>query len=294
MQLKTTMCDWSYLSLLNAAQYCSGYNGCSITLEDGSFGLAVSPTVVFNTEGISDNKPFTLLSNIFGATDIRNLTIANGEIVEAYTDSYGVDPWTLGGFRVLGKIQSHDKEVMVTDHGYHGSDTAPSLAACTPQAGSTVNLLAYFLLPYSRSLGQIWKNALITPSWPLAALPLVIANDRVKNRYNFYENFVLTFLICDCLFWLGHGSGCFTALLFFLLVPLILSFFILVAAFESYSVDTIGHFVILFNLTVPFLAIQGYDSWKDLPFACLALALLSFSFSSFYYTPIALLIRLCV
>lgn len=203
------MCRWSFLSLCNAVQYCSGYNGCGLDLQDGLIGLAVSPTVIFDTEHISDNQPFTLLSNVFGATDIRNLTIANGEIVEAYTERYAVDPWTLSGFRVLGKIRPLDRQVMVTKHGHHGSDTAPSLAACTEQAEATASLLAYFLLPYSRSLGQIWKNALITPSWPLATLPLVFANDRDKKKYNVYEKIVLTFLICDCLFWLGHGSGCF-------------------------------------------------------------------------------------
>jgi hypothetical protein len=138
-----------------------------------------------------------------------------------------VDPWTLTGFRVLGIVTPLQKQVMISGHGHNTGHTKPRLGACYEKERSLwISLDAYckeivmfstlvcydiydsfqVLLPYSRSMTQIWRDTLITPSWPIGVLPLIFAWD-LEHRRSILTNVLITCLLCDCLYWLGHGMS---------------------------------------------------------------------------------------
>ncbi len=71
-----------------------------------------------------------------------------------------------------------------------------------PAVPSAVSSFSLVLLPYARSVMQIWRNTLITPSWPIGVAPLVFSYHKKRSSY---ANLVETILACDALYWLGHG-----------------------------------------------------------------------------------------
>ena len=120
------------------------------------------------------------------------------------------------------------------------------------------------LLPYSRTVMQIWRNALISPSLPIVVAPLIFS---YHNERRLYVNIIETLILCDALFWLGSG------------LPLLQN-----------TDANINHFLIIITNAIICIALAfATDSWLARPLLKWIVFLCSFSFASFYWTPLALL-----
>ena len=141
------------------------------------------------------------------------------------------------------------------------------------------------LLPYARSVMQIWRNTLITPSWPLGVAPLIFSYHKKRSSYT---NLVETILACDALYWLGHGrkySRARPSQLQALTITITI-----VSLLQTSAAGISHHFIIVCNAILSLVLTRTVLWWSASPLARFLIGLLSFGFASFYWTPIILLV----